>query len=65
MGFSISKYRDPERQGKACDCITEITPERAKTLVVAGYETVGRYLTNAKGKMLKIKNSRWRNEDNI
>ncbi|WJE55932.1 DUF1906 domain-containing protein (plasmid) [Bacillus cereus] len=39
---------DPERQGKACDCITEITPERAKTLVAAGYETVGRYLTNAK-----------------
>ncbi|WP_234931855.1 glycoside hydrolase domain-containing protein [Bacillus thuringiensis] len=39
---------DPERQGKACDCITEITPERAKTLISAGYETVGRYLTNAK-----------------
>ncbi|MBE7107038.1 DUF1906 domain-containing protein [Bacillus cereus] len=38
---------DPERQGKACDCITEVTPERAKTLVAAGYETVGRYLTNA------------------
>ncbi|MED1287605.1 glycoside hydrolase domain-containing protein [Bacillus mycoides] len=39
---------DSERQGKACDCITEVTPERAKTLVAAGYETVGRYLTNAK-----------------
>lgn len=39
---------DPERQGKACDCITEVTPERAKTLISAGYETVGRYLTNAK-----------------
>ncbi|MGE7869550.1 glycoside hydrolase domain-containing protein [Bacillus paramycoides] len=39
---------DTERQGKACDCITEITPARAKTLVAAGYETVGRYLTNAK-----------------
>ncbi|KFN06579.1 DUF1906 domain-containing protein [Bacillus clarus] len=38
---------DPERSGKACDCITEITPERAKTLIQAGYETVGRYLTNA------------------
>ncbi|HDR7449701.1 DUF1906 domain-containing protein [Bacillus toyonensis] len=41
---------DPERSGKACDCITEVTPERAKTLVAAGYETVGRYLTNAKVK---------------
>ncbi|WP_081415226.1 glycoside hydrolase domain-containing protein [Ectobacillus panaciterrae] len=40
---------DPSRAGKACDCITEITPERAKTLVAAGYETVGRYLTNAPG----------------
>ncbi|MBC2688171.1 DUF1906 domain-containing protein (plasmid) [Bacillus toyonensis] len=38
---------DTERQGKSCDCITEVTPERAKTLVAAGYETVGRYLTNA------------------
>ncbi|QIE35671.1 DUF1906 domain-containing protein [Bacillus tropicus] len=38
---------DPERPAKACDCSTEVTPERAKTLVAAGYETVGRYLTNA------------------
>ncbi|PEM35717.1 glycoside hydrolase domain-containing protein [Bacillus pseudomycoides] len=46
---------DPERQGKACDCITEVTPERAKTLVAAGYQTVGRYLTNANVKNAKNK----------
>lgn len=46
---------DPSRAGKACDCITEITPERAKTLVAAGYETVGRYLTNAPGGKLNKK----------
>lgn len=38
---------DPNRKGKACDCITEITPDRALALKNAGYETVGRYLTNA------------------
>jgi len=38
---------DPNRKGTACDCITEVTPERAQTLKNAGYKTVGRYLTNA------------------
>ncbi|MBM7597690.1 peptidoglycan hydrolase-like protein with peptidoglycan-binding domain [Virgibacillus halotolerans] len=38
---------DPDRKGTACDCITEITPERAQALKDEGYETVGRYLTNA------------------
>ncbi|EOP16262.1 MULTISPECIES: glycoside hydrolase domain-containing protein [Bacillus] len=56
---------DPERQGKACDCITEVTPERAKTLVAAGYETVGRYLTNAKGKKAKNKKIQDGEIDNI
>lgn len=40
---------DPNRKGTACDCITEITPARALTLKNEGYETVGRYLTNADG----------------
>ncbi|OVE34461.1 peptidoglycan-binding protein, partial [Priestia aryabhattai] len=30
---------DPNRKGKACDCITEITPDRALALKNAGYET--------------------------
>ncbi|MGI2734273.1 glycoside hydrolase domain-containing protein [Bacillus cytotoxicus] len=56
---------DPERQGKACDCSTEVTPERAKTLVAAGYETVGRYLTNAKGKDARNKKIQDGEIDNI
>ncbi|WP_028402235.1 glycoside hydrolase domain-containing protein [Ectobacillus panaciterrae] len=40
---------DPDRKGKACDCITEVTLERGKALKAAGYETVGRYLTNVSG----------------
>lgn len=43
---------DPERKGTALDCISEITPARAQTLVNAGYETVGRYLTNVPGATL-------------
>ncbi|MCH4825185.1 glycoside hydrolase domain-containing protein [Planococcus halocryophilus] len=39
---------DSSRKGTALDCITEITPERAQTLVDAGYETVGRYIANSK-----------------
>ncbi|MFS0702982.1 glycoside hydrolase domain-containing protein [Cellulomonas sp. 179-A 9B4 NHS] len=38
---------DVNRPGTAVDCITEITPARAATLLAAGYRTVGRYLTNA------------------
>ncbi|MGH0425678.1 glycoside hydrolase domain-containing protein [Bacillus pretiosus] len=56
---------DPERPGKACDCSTEVTPERAKTLVAAGYETVGRYLTNAKGKGARNKKIQDREINNI
>ncbi|MGH1325452.1 glycoside hydrolase domain-containing protein [Bacillus pretiosus] len=40
---------DPDRKGKACDCITEVTLERGKALKAAGYETVGRYLVNVAG----------------
>ncbi len=38
---------DTSRRGEACDCITEITDARAKTLKSQGYKTIGRYLTNA------------------
>lgn len=40
---------DSSRKGTACDCITKITPLRARTLVDEGYETVGRYLVNVSG----------------
>ncbi|MGG2016925.1 glycoside hydrolase domain-containing protein [Bacillus sp. S10(2024)] len=46
---------DPDRKGKACDCITEVTLERGKALKAAGYETVGRYLTNASPGILNKK----------
>lgn len=35
---------DPDGPGTACDCITTITPARAKALYAAGYRIVGRYL---------------------
>ncbi|ADG75342.1 Domain of unknown function DUF1906 [Cellulomonas flavigena DSM 20109] len=38
---------DVDRPGNAADCVTEITPGRAATLLAAGYRTVARYLTNA------------------
>ncbi|PJE93959.1 hypothetical protein CUT44_30910 [Streptomyces carminius] len=48
---------DPTRRGTACDCVTEITPARARTLVAEGYKYVGRYLCNVPGtdldKMIK------------
>jgi peptidoglycan hydrolase-like protein with peptidoglycan-binding domain len=37
---------DPTRRGQALDCVTEITATRAKTLTAAGYQVVGRYLSN-------------------
>lgn len=46
---------DPTRRGQACDCVTEITNERAQTLRTAGYEVVGRYLTNVEGTSLNKK----------
>ncbi|WP_193065140.1 glycoside hydrolase domain-containing protein [Oceanobacillus oncorhynchi] len=44
---------DPSRKGTACDCVTEITPARAQTLIDEGYETVGRYLVNVEGGLNK------------
>ncbi|GAA1644355.1 glycoside hydrolase domain-containing protein [Actinoplanes couchii] len=35
---------DPGRRGEACDCVTEITDDRARTLYAAGYRYIGRYL---------------------
>lgn len=46
---------DPTRKGTACDCVTQVTPARAQTLINAGYQTVGRYLTNVPGSNLNKK----------
>ncbi|SDZ11225.1 Peptidoglycan-binding (PGRP) domain of peptidoglycan hydrolases-containing protein [Evansella caseinilytica] len=37
---------DPDRRGTACDGITQVTPARAHALKSAGYQLIGRYLTN-------------------
>ncbi|WP_328412711.1 DUF1906 domain-containing protein [Streptomyces violaceus] len=42
----LASYGDQSRQGKACDTIAKVTPERAATLKAAGITYVGRYLTN-------------------
>jgi len=36
---------NPDRTGRAIDCATRLTPEKASALYLAGYTTVGRYLT--------------------
>lgn len=46
---------DVNRKGTACDCVTQITDDRAKSLKAAGYETVGRYLTNVPNSTLNKK----------
>lgn len=46
---------DPTRKGKACDSVTEVTLARGAALKAAGYETVGRYLTNVEGSTLNKK----------
>ncbi|XJZ27540.1 glycoside hydrolase domain-containing protein [Bacillota bacterium Lsc_1132] len=46
---------DTSRKGKACDSITEVTLARGAALKTAGYETVGRYLTNVEGSTLNKK----------
>ncbi|MEV7186131.1 glycoside hydrolase domain-containing protein [Kitasatospora sp. NPDC093102] len=46
---------DPNRQGTALDCVTQITPERADALKAAGYQIVGRYLSNVAGTTLNKK----------
>ncbi len=40
---------NPERIGTAADCVTTITPERARALRDAGYGVIGRYLDNVEG----------------
>lgn len=44
---------DPTRRGTASDCITEVTSARAQTLKNAGYQTIGRYLSNVPGGLNK------------
>lgn len=44
---------DKNRKGTACDCSSEITPARAKTLRNNGYEIVGRYIAGGEWKKLK------------
>lgn len=52
---SLISTGDPERRGTACDCVTQVTPARANALKNAGYETVGRYLTNVPDSSLNKK----------
>lgn len=46
---------DSTRAAKACDTVTTITAVRATTLRTAGYQIVGRYLTNATSSTLNKK----------
>jgi peptidoglycan hydrolase-like protein with peptidoglycan-binding domain len=46
---------DPARPGTACDCVTEVTAERATALKAAGYQVVGRYLSNVPNTSLNKK----------
>jgi peptidoglycan hydrolase-like protein with peptidoglycan-binding domain len=45
----LSSSGDKTRRGTAVDCVTEITPARARALRASGYEVVGRYLSNVPG----------------
>jgi peptidoglycan hydrolase-like protein with peptidoglycan-binding domain len=44
---------DADRPGTACDCVATITPARAKALLDAGYQVVGRYLDERDGALDK------------
>lgn len=44
---------DKNRKGTACDCSSEVTDARAKTLKANGYEIVGRYIAGGEWKKLK------------
>lgn len=46
---------DPSRSGTAFDCVTTITDDRAKALLAAGYQVVGRYLDEPAGSTLNKK----------
>lgn len=43
---------DPNRPGKASDCVTPLNAARAAAIAAAGYETVGRSLTGGTQKVL-------------
>ncbi|MFD9691442.1 glycoside hydrolase domain-containing protein [Kitasatospora sp. NPDC059088] len=43
----LVSYGDQSRRGTACDGVTKITPARAQALKDAGYQYIGRYLSNA------------------
>ncbi|MET7476690.1 glycoside hydrolase domain-containing protein [Streptomyces sp. NPDC005648] len=42
----LVSYGDQTRKGTACDGVTKITPARAQALKSAGYQYIGRYLSN-------------------
>ncbi|MFG3054158.1 glycoside hydrolase domain-containing protein [Kitasatospora sp. NPDC048239] len=42
----LASSGDTTRKGTAFDCVSQVTPARADSLVAAGYQTVGRYLCN-------------------
>jgi Putative peptidoglycan-binding domain-containing protein len=44
---------DPSRTGKACDTCVQLTQGKANAIAAAGYQTVGRYLTNVPGGLNK------------
>lgn len=44
---------DKDRKGTACDCSSEVTDSRAKTLKTNGYKIVGRYIVGGAWKKLK------------
>jgi peptidoglycan hydrolase-like protein with peptidoglycan-binding domain len=46
---------DATRPGQAVDCVTEITAARAQSLRAAGYQVVGRYLSNVPNTALNKK----------
>jgi peptidoglycan hydrolase-like protein with peptidoglycan-binding domain len=46
---------DATRRGQAVDCVTEITPARAQSLRAAGYQIIGRYLSNVPNTSLNKK----------
>lgn len=49
---------DKNRKGTACDCSSEVTDARAKTLKSNGYEIVGRYIVGGDWKKLKLRETK-------
>jgi peptidoglycan hydrolase-like protein with peptidoglycan-binding domain len=47
-------YGDKSRKGKACDCMTPLTTEKAKALVADGRKYVGRYIVGGENKCLTL-----------